>query len=104
MNKFMDSWDYLYNLDAVHANGINYFNRCLHIIPMKVNPETNEVDTVDISKNTKTVIWLEFGRAVYDVCSRRAIIFHDINLDCGADTFEQAIINLAELCRENNYK
>lgn len=104
MNNFIDSWNYLYNLDAVKANGVNYFNRCLKIIPIQINPETNEVDVTDSSKNTKTVIWLEFGRAIYNAYAGRAIIFHDINLDCGADTFEQAIIKLAELCRENNYE
>lgn len=48
--------------------------------------------------NTKTQIWLEFGEAYLDIDEDTNVQFiHDYNLDCGADTFEEAIIELANL-------
>lgn len=71
------------------------FNNELWIEVVKVNPDTNEIDN-DCTKNTKVQIWLEHGS--YDTewggCT------HDIDLDCGADTFEEAIIKLAQLVKE----
>lgn len=75
----------------------NYFVRCLDVEVVKVNPETNTVDN-DTSKNTKTQVWLEFGAAFLALDISEHVRFeHDTRLDCGADTFEEAIINLANL-------
>jgi len=69
------------------------FQQCLDIDIVKINPETNSIDD-DETKNTKVQIWLECGR--YDKECR----WHDIELDCGADTFEKAIIELVNLVME----
>lgn len=54
---------------------------------VKVNPKTNEISD-DVELNSKTRIWLECGITPNE---------HDIRLDCGGDTFEEAIIQLADL-------
>ena len=95
MKDFYDSWFFLrsnpiYELgekrDSYHWD----FLRNLYIEVVKVNPETNSIDD-DKTKNTKTMVWLEYGP---DGC-------HDIRLDCGGDTFEEAIIKLANLVNEH---
>lgn len=63
----------------------------LDIMMSKVNPETNEIDD-DNSKNTKVEVWLETG--LWD--EELMMPTHDIDLDVGAETFEEAIIKLAQ--------
>ncbi len=55
-----------------------------------VNPETKSVDDDD-AKNTSVEIWLATGpyEPEYHQCS------HDYLLDCGGDTYKDAIIALA---------
>ena len=74
---------------------LNRFSNDLWFEIVKVNPETNAIDD-DPHKNTKVQIWLEHGPydAEWGACT------HDIDLDCGGDTFEEAIINLAKLVEE----
>ena len=97
MNKkftnFYDSYQFLcehsyYN----NMYGSSMFKVSLDIDVVKVNPETDAVDDDD-SKNTKVQIWLESGS--YDDESDACT--HDYELDCGGDTFEEAIINLANI-------
>lgn len=71
---------------------ISHFYDCLNIEVVKVNPTTNEIDNKD-SLNTKTQVWLEFG----SWSDKENCPCHDTNLDCGGDTFEEAIIKLANL-------
>jgi len=75
----------------------SHFNsdRCLDIQVVKVNPETMAIDDND-KLNTKVQIWLEAG-AYRKECST-----HDIDLDCGANALEEAIIELANLV-QNKY-
>lgn len=78
----------------------NYFYNCLDIDVVKVNPETNVMETEKDKThlNTKTQVWLEFGEAFVDLDDSDNVQFnHDHRLDCGADTFEEAIIELANL-------
>ena len=82
---------------------VNYFDRCLSISVVKINPETDEIDT-NMSNNTKTEVWLEFGRAFIDYNTTDSVMFeHDYRLDCGGDTFEEAIIKLANLVDQFYY-
>ena len=82
---------------------VNYFDRCLSISVVKINPETDEIDT-NMSNNTKTEVWLEFGRAFIDYNTTDSVIFeHDYRLDCEGDTFEEAIIKLANLVDQFYY-
>ena len=70
------------------------FHESLDIAVVKVNPETNEVDDDD-SKNTKVQIWLEAGEWYEE--EGYAGFCHNTDLDTGGDTFEEAIINMANL-------
>lgn len=75
----------------------NYFYRCLDITVVKVNPENLVIeDNEDL--NTKTQVWLEFGKAFLNTDDSEHVQFeHDMRLDCSGDTFEEAIINLSNL-------
>lgn len=67
----------------------------------KVNPETNHVED-DRSLNTKIEVWLETGPAYWDEYSNSYQgNMHDIRLDVGGDTFEEALINLANKVLEH---
>ena len=82
---------------------VNYFDRCLSISVVKINPETGEIDA-NMSNNTKTEVWLEFGRAFIDYNITDDVMFeHDYRLDCEGDTFEEAIIKLANLVDQFYY-
>ena len=87
--EFFEAWEFLLE----HKMFNRFFRDILYIMVVKVNPETNEVDD-DNSKNTKTEVWLECGpwSAEYNT--------HDWDLDCGGDTFEEAIIKLAGLVKK----
>ena len=65
------------------------FIYALNIEVVRVNPETKFIDT-DKSKNTLVQVWLETGpkHGTHDFC-----------LNCGGDTFEEAIIALADRVR-----
>jgi hypothetical protein len=104
------------SLKAVPYN--NYrFDLALDIDVVKVNPETGQIDD-DPAKNTLPQVWLECGPWEADLYKdedpelreetykeipedKRGGFTHDTNLDCGGDTFEDAIIALAELVKLN---
>ncbi len=83
---FYESWHYLKN----HPIFCDEFEKCLDIEIVKVNPVNKMVEDDD-SLNTLTQVWLECGPYQKDCLT------HDIDLDCGGDTFEEAIINLSKL-------
>ena len=88
---FYESWWFLWShpmFEDEYEEG--QFELCTDIYVAKVNPENNTIED-DESLNTKTQVWLETGN--YDANVR----VHDINLDCGGDTYEEAIIELANL-------
>ncbi len=87
---FYDSFHYLND----HMIFANRFSECLDIWVTKVNPEINAIDN-DSNKNTKVQIWLECGPY------SKNCFTHDVDLDCGGDTFEEAIIELAKLVKEH---
>ncbi len=93
MNRFYEAWQFLaghpvfVREDDLFKEPSNWcFMRNLDIEVVKVNPSTNMIDDNE-SENIKPVVWLECG--THDD--------HDIDLDCGGDSFEEAIIELAEL-------
>lgn len=86
IKDFYNAYTYLTN----HIIFNNNFLKCLDIEVVKVNPKTLEIDN-DKSLNTKVQIWLECGPYVNHQ------ITHDIDLDCGGNNFESAIIELADL-------
>ena len=70
------------------------FEECLDIDVVKVNPLNKTIED-DKSLNTETNVWLECGQ--YSKYTR----WHDMELDCGGVTFEEAIIELANLVQKN---
>jgi hypothetical protein len=61
----------------------------------------------DDTKNTNIECWLEFGPLEWttdykDVYHDEPIVqqYHDADLDCGAATFDEAIVKLAKLVRK----
>lgn len=88
---FYTAWKFL----ETHKIFNGRFYQELWVEVVKVNPETNAIDD-DTTKNTQTQIWLEHGPFDKDWggCT------HDIDLDCGGDTFEEAIIKLASLVKK----
>jgi hypothetical protein len=70
------------------------YDSCLCVEVHKVNPETSHIDDNE-ELNTKTEVWFECG--YYD----GNIYIHDLDLDCGGDTYEEATIELANLVHEN---
>lgn len=89
---FYTAWKFLSN----HKMFNGLFECGLWTEVVKVNPETNEVDD-DRAKNTKVQVWLEHGP--YD--KEWGSTTHDIDLDCGGDTFEEAIVKLASLVKKS---
>ena len=87
---FYAAWRFL----EKHKIFEGFFNDGLWVKAVKVNPETDAIDD-DATKNTKVQIWLECG-AYEEPCG----FAHDTDLDCGGDTFEAAIIELARLVRK----
>lgn len=73
----------------------DHFYKCLDVNVVKVNPKTCELEHKEdrLHLNTKTKVWLEFGAW----CEENNSPYHDYDLDCGGDTFEEAIIKLANL-------
>lgn len=69
--------------------------RGLDIEIVKVNPETGIIDD-DECKNTKVEYWLETGQ--FDETEQAYT--HDIRLDCGADSFEEALCELLVLVKK----
>ena len=88
-NNFFDAFHYLKS----HEMFQGMFESCLDIEVVKVNPLTKCIED-DENLNTEVNVWLECGKY------SKNIRWHDINLDCGTDTFENAIIELAKLVKE----
>lgn len=100
-NDFFEAYTFLSEHKMVSENiepesslglTLSRFRDCLDIEVVKVNPK-NDTAELDESLNTKTAVWLEFG--AWD--NTEKIPFHDYDLDCGGNTFEEAIIELANL-------
>lgn len=97
--KYLDDceyYKYIYTTEKGEEVEMGSFQQALYIMVVKVNPKTNSIDD-DNSKNTKTQVWLESGSYIYDENVGGWIASHDIDLDTGGNTFEEAITNLANL-------
>ncbi len=88
----------------------NVFHKSLDIDVVKVNSENSTIEDDDLL-NTKTQVWLEAGEPYSGDESGipgvdpEEVFFnsHNIDYDCGGDTFEDAIIKMANLVYEKNY-
>ena len=109
---FYDTWQYV---SSHPANSIDrqkknfhdncFLNGCLDIDVVKINPKSNEIEIAEGRKhlNTKTQIWLEYGEVCKDENTNSIGFCHDIELDCGDDTFEEAIIKLANNMKNSKH-
>ena len=106
LDTFYDCWWYLLETAFYLDHNTKVFDdipsesmflKSLDIDVVKVDPKTNCVDFYRLEKNTKTRVWLESGEQWFD--DKFGNVWrnncHNINLDVGADTFEEAIIKLA---------
>lgn len=85
---FYDAWCFLYDFPEFNKGAD--FPGHLDISVVKVNPKTGKIDD-DSILNTETEVWLECGG--YD--EESDLLCHDVRLDVGAPTFEEAIVKLA---------
>ena len=92
---FYQSWHFLNSHSEFNTEEFCFMD-CLDVSVVKVNLETNSIDD-DFSKNTKVEFWLECGPREYCEDFGRIVPTHDLDLDCGGETFEDAIIELARL-------
>ena len=79
----------------------NYFHSGLDIEVHKVCPIKRRI-MKNKKRNTHTEIWLECGEPFYDEHTKEIRNYHNIEYDCGGDTFEEAILNLANIVYEKN--
>jgi hypothetical protein len=108
MDEFYTAWWFIHNHPMnVGYHGLNYGLYDLDIHVTKVSPFTNNIEDNE-AENTAVRVWLEFGHyedislsnpSLYEDVSKhdRWRRNHDIRLDCGGATFEEAIIKLAKL-------
>ena len=91
---FYESFHFLHN-HRIFKGG---FLESLDIEVVKVDPKTKRIED-NRSGNTRTQVWRECGPPYKEkqIESFPVCWTHDIDLDCGGDTFEEAIIRLAEL-------
>jgi hypothetical protein len=101
---FFEAWNFLLYHPIFGKVSLEGFRECLYIEVGKVNRETLCIEE-DKSKNTETRVWLECGpwlkpeqldEVTREYCPDGEPT-HDTNLDCGAPTFPEAIIKLANL-------
>lgn len=114
-DDFFEAWWYLNTHGAFIDKKLKYdtenrgskipviwsaFEQLLDIYVTKVNPDTNEVDD-DKRKNIMTEIWLELSHYEEDKdFPGNFLATLDTRLCCGGKTFEEAIINLANLVKK----
>lgn len=100
-----EAWDFLQTHDCFKYNHnnykVSYFEVALDIHYTKVDPETRAINLEEPSKNTKTEVWLECGYPI-KLEDEKIHTTHDWDLDCGAKTFEKAIVKLAKLVKQKH--
>lgn len=94
---FFSAWNFLrhHAMFKEPKYGESALMSCLYMDVVKVDPSNYCIDCLDKSKNTLTQVWLECGPYSAD-----GVFMHDIDLDCGSETFEGAIIKLATLVKQ----
>ena len=94
-------WYWVYEHPSFLLDDIWYaLPEALDVQYVRVNPETMSIED-DNKLNTLVQCWLEFGPVIHypekaDGVESTIIPVHDINLDCGGDTFESAFRKLCQ--------
>lgn len=71
----------------------------IEITPHMVCPETNRIEDLQIL-NTKLRFWVELMIPFFDEQHKQHCHAHDYELDCGGDSWEEAVENLYKLVLE----
>lgn len=71
----------------------------IEITPHMVCPETNCIENLGLL-NTKLRFWVELMIPHFDEQNKQHCHAHDYELDCGGDTWEEAVENLYQLVLE----
>lgn len=71
----------------------------IDVSPNMVCPETKMISD-DHTENTHLEWWIECGAYCIDTMFDDMVASHDVDLDCGADTMDEAIVKLAQLVLE----
>lgn len=105
---FYEAWWYLNETPVfMHEKykdlEFSYFTNSLSIEVQKVNPITRRIQACDFL-NTRVEVWLECGEPYMDEDGVVRSNSHNHNYDTGGKTFEEAIINLANIVHEHNTK
>jgi hypothetical protein len=123
--EFYESWEFLMNHSIFNVETIinrkdlplccedsdeivhirtSYFERCLTFLVVQVDPRTKEIDVHNKTLNTETRFWLEilipFVDVEGDYVNKGGIKVgrtSGFDLDLSGSTFEDSIINLANL-------
>lgn len=92
MTDFVDAYWWVKNHPVLDRNKLGI---SIDVYPVKVNPLTGEIDINDPYLNTKPEIWVETGWYMWDDDIK--IVSHDWELDCGGDSYPEAILKLKEM-------
>jgi hypothetical protein len=78
------------------------FMDCLDVDFQLVDPKTRRISD-NKKKNTRLECWLECGGVEENTPGDPNTLMHchDLKLDCGGETFEEAIIKLAKLVKKH---
>jgi hypothetical protein len=94
------------NCDEILSIRHSYFERCLSIMVVKLDPNTNEINLDDNLLNTDVRVWLEVSNPVLDIDGDwgkkgEIILARSIEKDLSSsgDTFEDAILNLVDIVK-----
>lgn len=113
---FYNAYQYLYNHPANRRwtsgtknwgpTHYSNFTSNLAVMVVKVDPKTNRIED-NTARNTKTQVWVEWGpwyeprehgesdRFLTETPGYDGLPSHDPRVDTGGDTYEDAIVNLA---------
>lgn len=81
----------------IHSWG---FEKAVYFSFVHINPEIDEIDLDEDDKNLQFQVWVEAGppwKSKDDNSGPVHIGTHDVRLDCGADTADEALLKLAGL-------
>lgn len=84
--------------DLKHVDDAAFIDNIV-LIYVKINPETNSI--TDTDADTQVQVWLESGPQEWNDALQDYIPTHDPDLDCGGDTFDDALIALANKVKEH---
>lgn len=104
LDTFHGAWNWLVEHPVFNQDYACSFQSSLDIMVVKCHPKLHRICNND-KLNTATEVWLECGPGITEEeagipeAARvgRFVASHDLRLDCGGKTFEEAILKLSKL-------